>query len=310
MRTRDKILVAAIVLPLAVFTAFTVRVAYYSTRPPQVLPVVPQAVVEQKFRDETTFATASDIPTKVPPVALEEIVSETRGLSGTELHTAEGRRAICIRLFRAAGFDPVVTEEGDVLVYKQGRTADYVAVGAHYDKVDGPSTGILDNMLGCVLVSNMARALKEEPTNYAYVFLAYGDEEAGRKIGSAIRGPASDRRRRPTYVIELDYVGDRDAELGGRWMSPMAGRFLRTGIKITTYPMPDPWKIHTEQDNISNVDFGRAYLAYKTAISLIEGIERGEELQPPPTVNFWRKDEPLFGSRLTASGPEPGQRGR
>jgi len=303
MRTREKIIVAVIVLPLAGFTAFTVGVAYHITRPPRALPVIPRAVVEQKFRDETTFATAGDVQTKVLPVALEEIISETCGLAGAELRTAEGRRAICIRLFRAAGFDPVVTEDGDVLVYKQGRTADTVAAGAHYDKVDGPSAGILDNMVGCILVSKIAKALKEEPTNYTYVFLVYGNEETGRKIGSAICGPGSGRRGRPTYVIEIDYVGDKDGELGGRWLSPSAGRFLRTGIKINTYPMPEPRKIHTERDDVSNVDFGRAYLAYKTVISLIEGIESGEGLKPPGTINFWRKDQPLFGQRPTVSQP-------
>ena len=79
-------------------------------------------------------------------------------------------------------------------------------------------------------------------------------------------------------------------------MSPIGGRFLKTGIKITTYSMPDPPTIHTERDNISNVDFDRAYLAYKTVISLIEGIEKGDGLIPPDTVNFWRKDQPLFGN--------------
>ncbi|MCX5644106.1 MAG: M28 family peptidase [Phycisphaerae bacterium] len=305
MRTREKVIIAAVILPLAAFTAFAVGLAYYMTRPPRELPGIPQAVVEQRFRDETTFATARDVQTKVPPVALEEIVSETTGLGGTELHTAEGRRAICVRLFRGAGFDPVVTEDGDVLVYKQGRTVDYVAVGAHYDKVDGPSEGILDNMLGCILVSNIAKALRDEPTNYTYLFLAYGNEETGRRIGSAIRGYESGRRERPTYIIEIDYVGDKDAELGGRWMSPIDGRFLQTGIKINTIPMPDPRKIHTEKDNLSNVHFGRAYLAYKTVISLIEGIERGEGLKPPDTVNFWRKENPLFGCKPAVSQPTP-----
>ncbi|MCL5281493.1 MAG: M28 family peptidase [Planctomycetes bacterium] len=305
MRTREKIIVAVVVLPLAVFTAFTVGVAYYITRPPRVFPGIPQAVLEQKIRDEHTLATASDVQTKVPPAALEEIVSETRGLAGTELHTAEGRRAICIRLFRGAGFEPVVTGEGDVLAIKQGLTTDYVAVGAHYDKVGGSSEGILDNLLGCVLVSKVAKALKEESTNYTYAFLAYGDEEIGRKIGTATSGYRSGHGQRPTYVVEIDYVGDKDAELGGRWISPRAGRFLRTGIKIVTYPMPDPWKIHTERDNVSNVDFGRAYLAYKTVISLIEGIEGGAGLKPPDTVNFWRKDKPLLGPRPAVSQPVP-----
>lgn len=60
--------------------------------------------------------------------------------------------------------------------------------------------------------------------------------------------------------------------------------------------MPDPPTIHTERDNIDNIDFDKAYLAYKTVISLIEGIEKGDGLIPPNTVNFWRKDQPLFGN--------------
>jgi hypothetical protein len=305
MRTREKVIVAVIVLPLAGFTAFAVGVAYDITRPPRSLPGPPLAVVEQKFRDETTYAAAGDVQTKVPPVALEEIVSATRGLAAAELQTSEGRRAICIHLFRGAGFEPVVTEEGDILATKQGLMTDYVAVGAHYDKIGEPSEGILDNLLGCVLISKVAKALKDESTNYAYAFFAFGNEEIGRKLGTATSGYRSGRGQGPAYVIEIDYVGDKDGELGGRWMSPIAGRFLWTGIKITTYPMPDPPKIHTERDNLDNVDFERAYLAYKTALSLIEGIERGKGLKPPDTVNFWRKDKPLFGQRPAVSQPTP-----
>ena len=90
-------------------------------------------------------------------------------------------------------------------------------------------------------------------------------------------------------------MGDKNADLGGRWIGPgpIGGRFQKTGIKITTCPMPDPPTIHTEKDNINNVDFDKAYLAYKTVISMIEGIENSNELIPPDTVNFWRKDKPL-----------------
>ena len=36
-------------------------------------------------------------------------------------------------------------------------------------------------------------------------------------------------------------------------------------------------------------------LAYKTVISLIEGIERGDGLKLPDTVHCWRKNDPLPG---------------
>ncbi len=293
MRTRERVIVAAVVLPLALFTTFVLGVLYHFTRPPRTLPGIPRAVLEQRFRDETTFAMARDVETRILSVPSEEIVMETRSLAETELSTGEGRREICVRLFRDAGFDPIVTEEGDVLTFKKGLSADYVAVGAHYDKVDGPSQGILDNMLGCILAAKTAKAIRGEETNYGYLFLVYGDEEAGRKIGSAIHTYGRESGRRPGHVIEIDYVGDKTGELGGRWLNPIGGGFLKTGIKITTYPMPDPPTIHTERDNIDSVDFVRVHLAYKTVISLVEGIERGEGLVPPNTVNFWRKDDPL-----------------
>jgi hypothetical protein len=150
-------------------------------------------------------------------------------------------------------------------------------------------------MLGCILISNVAEALRDESTNFTYIFLTYGDEETGRKIGAATSSYRAGSGQRPTYVIEIDYVGDKNAELGGRWLSPTGGRFFKTGIKITTYPMPEPLTFHTERDNLGNVDFNKAYLAYKTVISLIEEIETGDGLNPPDTVNFWRKDKPLFG---------------
>lgn len=295
MRRWEKVIVATLIVPLAAFTIYVVGVSYYISKPKKPT-FIPDSVVQERRRRETTFATENDIETRIQLIGLKEIVSETTDFSQTEINTNENRRFFCIGLFKKAGYDPIMTDSGDVLAIKEGLTSNYVAVGAHYDKIDGPSEGILDNMLGCILVSNIAEALKDEPTNFTYLFLTYGNEEIGRKIGSATSGYRPGPDQKPTYVIEIDYVGDNSAELGGRWLSPIGGRFLKTGIKINTYPMPDQPIIHTEKDNFSNVDFDKAYLAYKTVISLIEGIEKGDGLNPPNTVNFWRKEKPLFGN--------------
>ena len=294
MKKWDKIIVVTLLIPLVAFTIYLVEAAYDVCSPKKPV-LIPDAVVQERHRRETTFATQGNIEIQVKPVALEEIVSETTNFSQININTNETRRDFTVDLFKEAGYAPVITDTGSVLAVKEGLTQDFVAVGAHYDKVDGPSEGILDNMLGCILVSNIAEAMKTESTEYTYVFLTYGDEEIGRKIGSATSGYRSNGTERPTYVIEIDYVGDNSAELGGRWLGPLAGRFQKTGIKINTSPMPDPPTIHTARDNISNVDFDKALLAYKTVISLIEGIEKGDGLIPPKTVNFWRKDQPLFG---------------
>lgn len=293
MKRWEKIIAVTFVVSIAVFLAFTTVEYYYSKCKEPTF--IPDAVVQERHRSETTFATENDIDTIIQIVELEEIVSETTKFSQVESNTNENRRSFCIEMFREAGYEPVVTDSGDVLAIKQGHTSDYVVVGAHYDKVAGSSQGILDNMLGCILISNVAEALRDESTNFTYIFLTYGDEEIGRKIGYATSAYRSGPGGRPTYVIEIDYVGDKNADLGGRWLSPTGGRFVKTGIKINTYPMPKAGIIHTEKDNISNVDFDKAYLAYKTVISLIEGIEKGDGLIPPNTVNFLRRDKPLLG---------------
>ena len=167
-----------------------------------------------------------------------------------------------------------------------------MAVGAHYDKAGERSEGILDNMLGCILVSKVAKILVRADTEFTYLFCCYGREEAGRRISAPISFYRAEHGR-PTFIIKVDYVGDKRAPgLVGAYLSPVDG-YLQTGIKISTYPWPDPPTMHTERDNIKNVDFDIAYLAYETLIHMVEQVEDGKGLTPPPTVSFWRKDKPL-----------------
>ena len=152
------------------------------------------------------------------------------------------------------------------------------------------------NMLGCILVANIAKVFKDHPTNYTYVFLYYGDEEAGAKIGAATSYYKAGMGNGPDYVIEIDYVGDKNHDLAGRYMSPPEGRFKKIGIKLATHVWPSESVIHTAQDKIENVDFDRAYLAYKTVISMVEEFEKTGELKPPDTVDFSKKTSPLWGT--------------
>lgn len=261
---------------------------YYFARPKKTTPVKNPAL-------DWTPPAKQVIDTRLQPVSLEEIISEATRFNELASNTEEDRKSFCVDLLRQAGYEPVMTDSGDVLAIKKGRSSDYVAVGAHYDKVEGPSKGILDNMLGCIVVSKIAKVFRDEPTNFTYLFLCYTNEELGKKIGTATSGYRPGEKGRPTYVIEVDYIADKGGGLGGRYLSPIGGRYLKSGIKITTYPAPTPPTIHTERDNTNNVDFTKAYLAYKTLISLIERIEKGEGLQPPDTVHFWKKNQPISG---------------
>ena len=159
MKRWEKVIATTVIVLISVFAAYVVGVLVvtnYSKHKKLIL--IPDAVVQERHRRETTFATENDIDTRIQIVELEEIVSETTKFNQIKFNTNENRRSFCIELFREAGYEPVVTNSGDVLAIQQGITSDYVAVGAHYDKVEGPSQGILDNMLGCILISNVAEA--------------------------------------------------------------------------------------------------------------------------------------------------------
>ncbi len=254
--------------------------------------IISNEEVARRVAEEMTPPSTDKLQLQSSPVPLKELITETKAFDEIKPNNDETRRNFCIQLFREAGYEPVITADGDILAVKSGRLPDYVAVGAHYDKAGERSAGILDNMLGCILVSKVAKVFAHVDTEFTYLFLCFGREEEGRKIGAPISFYRAEHGR-PTFIIKVDYVGDKRAPgLIGAYLSPMDG-YLQTGIKISTYPWPDPPTMHTERDNIKNVDFDVAYLGYESMIWMIEQIEDGKGLTPPPTVSFWKKDKPL-----------------
>jgi hypothetical protein len=148
-------------------------------------------------------------------------------------------------------------------------------------------------MLGCILVCRLAEALKDRETDYSYVFVLYTDEEKGRKIRSSLNdAPFSQAAESdPAHVIEIDYVGDKALELGGRWIyGTSAGPTGKAGIKIASILVGSP-NLHTAGDRIENVDLEKVHLALQTVQWMIEGLEAGRGLRAPDTVSFWRKDQ-------------------
>jgi hypothetical protein len=258
-------------------------------------PFLTDAEARKSIEEQYTLSTKKTVETKIQPVVLDRIKQQTLEFSNRKNNDDEHRRTYCIELFKGAGYEPNVTDTV-IFAAKNGRSSDYVAIGAHYDKAEGASSGILDNMLGCILVANIAKVFKDHPTKYTYVFLCYGDEEVGSKIGAATSCYRPGIGNEPDYVIEIDYVGDKNHDLAGRYLGPLGGRFKKIGIKLATHVWASESVIHTVQDNIENVDFDRAYLAYKTVISMVEGIEETDELKPPDTVFFFKKEHPIWGS--------------
>jgi len=241
----------------------------------------------------------------IPSVSVDTVRDDVFTFVQMSGNGPQDRRGYCESLLRKAGCDPRVTQDGDVWVWKQGSGSEVVILGAHHDKASGPGVGILDNMLGCILVARLADAFHHMDTRASYLIVLYNDEERGRRIGSANHPPGAPKYGRPAYIIEIDYVGDKRAPLGGRWLGPMQ-EYTVAGLKLSSYPMPKPPTIHTERDSMSNVDVAKAYLAYETALFLIEGIERGDGLVPPDTVAFWKKDSPYrpLPHRRATDSPE------
>lgn len=240
-------------------------------------------------RDITRIpASTQRVELSSPGVPRELIEADLRRFAGLSTNTAQSRREYCATLLREAGYAAHIDPGGDVWAWKQGSSANVVLIGAHSDKVDGPSQGILDDMIGCVLTARTMHALRERSTRYSYLVVLYADEEGGRTIGQAAHPKGAPSDTAPAFIISVDYVGDIRSELLGRWLTPdeRSGE-PGQGIMLTSYPQPSPPTTHSDRDNLASVDFAQAYLAYETILFLVEGIERGDGLRPPPTARFW-----------------------
>src|SRR5678815_5676766 len=123
------------------------------------------------------------------------------------------RRDAVTTLFKRMGAsDSEITVEKykgveNVVIGKQGTTADVIIVGAHYDKVDA-GCGAIDNWTGIVAIAHMYRFLKEQPLNKTILFVAFGKEEFGlfgsRAMADAIK---KDAIANHCVMINIDSLG-------------------------------------------------------------------------------------------------------
>jgi len=238
---------------------------------------------------------ATELTLDWPVASREEIESRVRAFDENAPGTAEERRAFCLELMKSAGYEPAVNDAGDVVAVKHGRRSEYVSIGAHYDMADEDkgSKGILDNMLGCVVVAAAARSFQDRDTDFTYAFIFYGDEETGRKFPTrvAMNDDAAPLEK-PEYSLEVDYIGDRRSNMLVRYVYPSEAAYKRYGLKITAFPHPVPSTIHTDLDNIDGVDFEQVHQCVQSVIWMLEGLEQGLELEPSPTL-FLRYSTPM-----------------
>jgi hypothetical protein len=99
----------------------------------------------------------------------------------------------------------------NVIAIKPGDGQGQIVIGAHYDSVD-VGRGAFDNASGVGLMMQLADALRDEPTPYTLVFVAFGAEETGLRGSAHYVDEMSDAARADTVLmINLDSVaaGDR-----------------------------------------------------------------------------------------------------
>jgi alkaline phosphatase isozyme conversion protein len=109
----------------------------------------------------------------------------------------------------------------NVVALKEGDSAKRLIVGAHYDSVS-VGEGYSDNATGVGLLLEVAARIKNVPTPYSIVFVAFGAEENGSLGAKEYLRRMSDVERRATIgMIDLDApAGGDDVSVASRFGGP------------------------------------------------------------------------------------------
>lgn len=108
-----------------------------------------------------------------------------------------------IQEFIARGRDRRV-HSANIIALKEGESAERLVVAAHYDSVE-VGKGYLDNATGIGLLLEVAARVKDVPTPYTIVFVAFGAEEDGQ-LGAEyfLRAMSAVDRKATIGMIDLD----------------------------------------------------------------------------------------------------------
>ncbi len=94
---------------------------------------------------------------------------------------------------------------------------EFIVIGAHYDSrttrlsnAEAPAPGADDNASGVAAILEVARALKDVPTEGSIRFIAYSGEEQGLIGATAYAKMAQEKAMNIAVVINLDMVGRPD----------------------------------------------------------------------------------------------------
>ena len=191
----------------------------------------------------------------------------------------------------------------NLVVRKQGATAEIIVIGAHYDKVaDG--CGAIDNWTGVVALANLYATLKDAPSRKTLVFVAFGKEEKGL-IGSRAMVDAIKKDDVAGYcaMVNLDSLGlsapqvldnvsskklgGLVAEVAAEMKMPFShasignadadsSSFVRKKIPaLTIHGLNNEWStiIHSRKDQPPKVNAYSVYLGYRLALAVVSRLD-------------------------------------
>jgi len=191
----------------------------------------------------------------------------------------------------------------NLVVLKQGTSAERIVVGAHYDKVsDG--CGAIDNWTGIVALAHLYKTLKNISLRKTIIFVAFGKEEKGL-IGSRAMVDAIARDQFGQYcaMINIDSLGlsapqvldnasskklgELAADVAKEMKMPFShasvgnadadsSSFVRKKIPaLTIHGLNNEWSsiIHSRNDQTSKVNPVSVYLGYRLVLALVSRLD-------------------------------------
>ncbi len=157
----------------------------------------------------------------------------------------------------------------NIVAVKPGASGKQIVIGAHYDSVKA-GRGAFDNASGVALMMQLADALRDEPTPYTLVFVAFGAEEVGLQ-GSAhyVAEMSAQARADTVLMINFDSVatGDRLYCYSGKdaaWPQ-LAFRSVARGLGtyfLTSPGLNNDYPYGTTGDWSDHVAFHKAGIPY------------------------------------------------
>ncbi|HEV7607967.1 MAG TPA: M28 family peptidase [Steroidobacteraceae bacterium] len=131
------------------------------------------------------ISSAADETLRFGPVSRAVVEARLGEFGGTNRE----REATLKRMFVEAGCGEHLTEQlvrfspPNLICVHPGNTGRVIIVGAHFDRV-AAGDGVADNWSGASLLPSLYEAIKTEPRQHTYIFIAFTNEELGL-IGSS-----------------------------------------------------------------------------------------------------------------------------